>query len=110
MSEVKRYSPREISDAYTNTFRDIPLTAPLCDYVAAGAYAALARDLAACKIARDGWIKASDEAHARIRELEEIETGLRDALRDLMQGRHLSLWAIQYFEFEASKNRGDEHG
>ena len=30
----------------------------------------LARDLAACKIARDGWIKASDEAHARIRELE----------------------------------------
>ena len=70
MSEVKRYSPREISDAYTNTFRDRPLTAPLCDYVAAGAYAALARDLAACKIARDGWMKASDEAHARIRELE----------------------------------------
>jgi hypothetical protein len=48
--------------------------------VAAGAYDALARDLAACKIARDGWIKASDEAHARIAQLEADNKMLRETI------------------------------
>ena len=39
-------------------------------------YDALARDFAACKIARDGWTKASDDAHARIRELESRIEGM----------------------------------
>ncbi len=46
------------------------ITRDLKPCVLASDYDALARDLAACKIARDGWMKASDEAHARIRELE----------------------------------------
>ena len=39
----------------------------------------LARDLAVCKIARDGWMKASDEAQARIRERDRAVKLLRRA-------------------------------
>ena len=41
------------------------------------------RDLAACKIARDGWMKSSDKAQARIRELEAERDRLREALTEI---------------------------
>jgi hypothetical protein len=48
------------------------------ELVAASDYDALARDLAACKIARDGFTAASDTAHARIRELESALLDIRN--------------------------------
>jgi hypothetical protein len=47
----------------------------------------LARDLAVCKIARDGWMKASDEAHARIAQL---EAALREIADKADDPRHVA--------------------
>ncbi len=56
------------------------------ELVAASDYDALARDLAACKIARDGFTAASDTAHARVRELEAENARLNMEMAAYRQG------------------------
>ena len=70
-SMVKRY--RHFGEQ-----RDCMLARGDGQYVLASDYDALARDLAACKIARDGFTAASDTAHARIRELESALLDIRN--------------------------------